>query len=368
MGYHSQLPYQIALTLIEGIGPVRAKSLLAYCGSAEQIFKTKKSDLVKIPDIGEVAGRAVSSADVMHAAEKEARFVEEKNIVPLFFSDKNYPSRLKLCDDGPVLLYTRGKMDLNVPRVISIVGTRSATDYGKSFCESLLKDLQPYNPLVLSGLAFGVDISAHRAALSNKLQTVACVAHGLNKIYPPAHRSTAVEMLNNGGLVSEFVSDTQMSPELFPMRNRLIAGMADCTIVIETDVKGGSVITAQLANGYGREVFALPGRHSDKFSAGCNLLIRKNIAAILTSAAELANYMNWDLEEGGLMPKQLPLFADLSEEELAIIKVLQEKGRTPIDVLSLSSNQPLGKLSGVLLELEFKGMVRSLPGKLYDLV
>ncbi len=364
--YHHQLPYQIALTLIEGVGPVRAKSLLAYCGSPEQIFKTKKSELLKIPEIGEIGAQAIAKANVLKRAEEEAKFIEDKNIQPLFFTDKNYPSRLKLCDDSPVLLYARGKMDLNVPRTISIVGTRNATDYGKSFCDSLLKELRPYNPLIVSGLAYGVDVCAHRNAMSNQLQTVACVAHGLDKIYPPVHRNTAIEMLEHGGLISEFISGTKMSPELFPMRNRIIAGLSDCTIVIETDVKGGSVITAYLANGYGREVFALPGRHNDKYSAGCNLLIRKNIAAIMSSAQDLVEYMNWDQSEKSVA-KQLPLFAELTPAESIIAKALAEKGKSAIDLLSTYCNLPIGKLSAMLLELEFKGVVKSLPGKMYAL-
>lgn len=349
------------------MGPVRAKSLLAYCGSAEQIFRTKKAELVKIPEIGGFAADAIVRANVLKQAEEEAKFIDEKNIQPLFFTDENYPSRLKLCDDGPVLLFAKGKMDLNVPHVISIVGTRSATEYGKNFCEVLLKELHDYSPLVISGLAYGIDICAHRSALGNQLQTVACVAHGLDKIYPPMHRNTAIEMLDNGGLLSEFVSGTKMSPEFFPMRNRLIAGLSDCTIVVETDVKGGSVITAYLANGYGREVFALPGRHNDKYSAGCNILIRKNIAAILNSAQDLVEYMNWDVKEKSHV-KQLPLFNDFTEDESVIVSLLREKGKTTIDTLSATSKQSTGKLSSVLLELEFKGVVKSLPGKMYDLV
>jgi DNA processing protein len=353
--------------LVEGIGPVRAKSLLAYCGSAEQIFKTKKTELIKIPEIGSFAAEAIAKADVMKVAEREAEFIENKNIQPLFFSDKNYPTRLKLCDDGPIMLYAKGKMDLNAPRVISIVGTRNATEYGKNFCEALLKELAPYQPVVISGLAYGIDICAHRSALVHGLSTVGCVAHGLDKLYPSEHSKTASEMTANGGLLSEHLSETNLSPEFFPMRNRLIAGLADCTIVVESDIKGGSLITAYLANGYGREVFALPGKHNDKYSGGCNMLIKKNIAAILTSAKDLVEYMNWDVKEA-IPVKQLPLFVDLTAHETEVVNVLREKGKTAIDSLSIQSAQPIGKLSSILLELEFKGVVKSLPGKMYELV
>lgn len=364
---HTQLAYQIALTLLPGIGPVKAKNLIAYCGSAEAIFTEKKSSLHKIPNIGGTFSSSFKSAEILLRAEKEISFMEANHVKPIFFTDKTYPDRLKACEDSPVMLYTKGKMDLSVDRVISIVGTRKATSYGKSFCNELLTGIAHLKPLVVSGLAYGIDICAHRNAVANKLQTVACVAHGLEKIYPALHTTVANEMTNNGGLISEFISDTRMTPELFPMRNRIIAGLADCTIVIETDMKGGSTITAHLANSYGREVFALPGRYMDKFSSGCNALIKKNLAAILSSPEDLIQYMNWDITAKPIA-RQIPMFTDLTTDENAVIKLLTSNGRTDIDHLSQYTGFLFSKLSPILLELEFKGVLKPLPGKLYELV
>ncbi len=364
---NKSLSYQIARTLIQGIGPVKAKNLIAYCGSAEAIFKEKKSALLKIPEIGEQAARLILDADVMKRADQEVRFIDDHDIRPLFYTDKDYPTRLKLCDDGPILLYARGVMQMNVDRVISIVGTRNASEYGKSFCDLLPREISSYDPLVVSGMAYGIDIAAHRSAVHYKLQTIGCLAHGLERVYPQIHKSTSEEMMLRGGLLSEFVSKTDMSPELFPTRNRIIAGMADCTIVVETDTKGGSIITAYLANGYGREVFALPGRHYDKESSGCNMLIKKNIAAILTSPQDLIEYLNWGDKKSPAV-RQISMFPDLNPDETALVKILQEKGKTPIDELSLISEKPTAKLSGILLDLEFKGVVKSLPGKMFDLI
>lgn len=365
---HPQIQYQIALTLIPGIGPVKAKNLLAYCGSAEAVFKEKQSALLRIPDIGETTAASIASikTDALLRAEKELLFIEKNGIRPLFYTDKEYPERLKLCEDSPVVLYARGNMYLNTNKIVSIVGTRNATNYGKSFCEDLLSGIAHLNPLVLSGLAYGIDICAHRHALNLKLQTIGVMAHGLDVVYPSLHLSVAREMETNGGLLSEFVSNTKMAPELFPMRNRIVAGMADCTIVIESDIRGGSLITAYQASGYGREVFALPGRHNDKLSAGCNDLIKKNIAAILTSPEDLIQYMNWDKTEAR-KPKQLTLLQNHSEEERLIIGILNEKGKMQIDQLSEQSGFAPSKLSGILLNLEFEGVIKSLPGKVFDI-
>lgn len=363
---NDQLLYQIALTLTPGIGPVKAKILVNYCGSAEAIFNEKPEILQTIPDIGPQAVQCIREADFRKRAEQEIRFMEAHDIRAIYFGDRDYPSRLKLCDDSPMLLFAKGKMNLNTHRVISVVGTRSCTDYGRIFCEKLLQEIAPYDPLIVSGMAYGIDICAHRQAVKLHLQTVGCVAHGLEKIYPAAHRPTASDMFFHGGLITEFVSQTEMLPELFPARNRLIAGMSDCTIVVETDSSGGSIITAYLAHSYGREVYALPGRHNDSESSGCNMLIRKNVAAILTSGKDLIEYLGWTDHTHGL--HQLDLFPQLTEDEDIIVQVLRSKGKSPIDELSISSGMTIGKLSSQLLELEFKGVIRSLPGKQYDLV
>jgi DNA processing protein len=363
---HPPILYQIALTLIPGIGPVRAKSLLSYCGSAESIFKEKKTILTKIPEIGAQTAGLFTNKEIFNRAEREIKFIENNGILPIFFTDMHFPDRLKDCEDTPILLYTKGKMDLNAPRIISIVGTRTATSYGKQFCAELISGIRQYSPIVVSGLAYGIDICAHRNALTNGLSTVACVAHGLDKIYPALHSSVAVEMMKNGGLVSEFPSVTRMTPELFPMRNRIIAGLADCTIVLETDEKGGSMITAHLANSYGREVFALPGRYNDNHSSGCNLLIKKNLGAIITSPADLADYMNWN-RQAIQDSKQLQIFQDLTTIEASIVTEIKKSGKVMIDELSISTGIGFSELSSHLLSLEFKGVIRSQPGKVYEI-
>lgn len=364
---HNSLRYQIALTLIPGIGPVKAKQLVAYCGNAEAVFRESHKALTKIPDIGEVRAGAVLKSNALALAEKEMAFIESNHVIPYFFTDPKYPERLKQCEDGPALIYTKGKMDLSKRRVISVIGTRNATSYGKGFCKELLEGIAHLDPVVVSGLAYGIDICAHRNALALNLQTAACVAHGLDKIYPSMHIPVANEMFKNGGLVTEFASATKMTPDLFPMRNRIIAGLSDCTIVAETDLKGGSIITAHLANSYAREVFALPGRYLDKYSAGCNALIRKNLAAIITSPKELIDYMNWESTDQQL-PKQLPLFHELNPEESIIVKFLTENHKISIDALSHSTEIGFSRLSALLLDLEFRGIIKSLPGKLFALV
>jgi DNA processing protein len=361
---YSSAVYQIGLTLLPGIGPVRAKLLLSQFGSAESIFSESLTSLKKVPEIGEFFARVIKSADILNRAQEEFDFVNKHDINIHFHNEPGFPSRLKLCDDSPVLLFSKGKLDLNAPRVISIVGTRSATSYGKHFCEELLKGIAQYEPLVVSGLAYGIDICAHRNAMAAGLPTVACLAHGLDKIYPQLHFPVAVEMMNHGGLLTEFVSYTKQAPELFPMRNRIIAGLADCTIVLETDRKGGSIITANIAASYGREVFALPGRYTDRHSSGCNELIKRNQAAILTSPLDLVEYLNWDQKEN--LNRQLPLFDDLNEQELSILRILSDSGRISIDQIGQKCELELTTMSSILLELEFKGKVKSLPGKIYQ--
>jgi DNA processing protein len=363
--------FTMALTLIPGIGPSKAKNLIAYCGGAQAIFREKKSALLKIPDIGPHTVQAIKSNDFSDQAKKEFDFAQRFGIDVLLYTSTLYPQRLKSCDDSPVYLFKKGSVDLNPKHSISVVGTRAATSYGKQMVQELLEGLQELEPLVVSGLAYGVDIAAHRNALKLSLPTVACLAHGLDRIYPPLHTSVAKEMLNNGGLLTEFPSGTNPDRELFPARNRIIAGLGDCTIVVETDMSGGSIITAHIANSYGREVFAYPGRTLDKHSSGCNNLIRKNIAAIITSPADLMEYMNWG-ENQNLSKKQRgvqqQLFITLSAEELKLAHMLEKRGRLSIDVLCFESGHNLSFTNQLLLEMEFKGAVRSLPGKMYEII
>lgn len=363
------MKFAVALTLIEGVGPVNARRLLAYCGSAEQIFYEKKHKLLKIPGIGEYIANFIKNFKDFERAEKEVEFIRKYQINTLFFTDENYPFRLKPYDDAPVLLFCKGKMDLNNDKIISIVGTRNPTDYGKSFCEKLINKISSYNILVVSGMAFGIDITAHRACLHNNMSTVGVMAHGLDRIYPATHKSTAEKMLANGGLITEFISNTKPDRENFPKRNRIVAALADATIVIETAIKGGSMITAQLAFDYNKEVFALPGRIDEEKSKGCNFLIKQNKAAMIESADDLLLALNWkENNKQKKLPEQTALFTQLSPEEEQIINCIKDKGNTIIDVISLQLNMPVSLVSAHLLNLEFKGIIKSLPGKVYGLV
>lgn len=365
------LIYNIGITLLPGVGDITAKNLIAYCGSAEAVFNEKKSHLEKIPGIGTILIDVISNGeiqkDALKRAEEEIEFLEKEKVKAIFYSDESYPFKLKQCDDGPVLLYYKGNADLNAKKILSIVGTRAATDYGKEVTKRLVEELSTYSPLIVSGLALGIDICAHKAALKNNLQTVAVLAHGLEKIYPDLNIQTAKQMIEQGGLLTEFISRTEMVPEFFPRRNRIVAGLADATIVIESKKSGGSLITADIANSYDRDVFAIPGRMNDSSSEGCNWLIKTNKAMLIQSAEDIVKALSWDVENQKPKRTQTELFANLSEEEEALVNVLKQKEKTHIDDLSLASNLPMSKTASLLLNLEFSGVIKSLPGKMYEL-
>lgn len=364
---NEDLKYKIALTLIPDIGHVLAKRLLSYCGSAEAVFKEKRPSLEKIPGIGSFSAKAVLGHDVFERAEEEIKFIEKSDIQPIFYLDPNYPKRLTHCEDSPILLYFKGKANLNSEKTISIVGTREATDYGKELCEKLVADLAAHNIMVVSGLAYGIDICAHKAAIDNNLSTICVLAHGLDKIYPGVHASTAQKMLENGGWLTDFPSKTIPDRENFPSRNRIVAGISDATIVIESKVGGGSLITADIANSYSRDVFAFPGKIGDECSVGCNNLIKQNKAALIQSAADVIYIMGWEQTKNVKAPQQKQLFVELKPEEEIVVNVLKEKDSINIDDLCLVCKLPMSKVSSLLLTLEFSGIVRSLPGKMYRL-
>jgi DNA processing protein len=261
-------------------------------------------------------------------------------------------------------LYVKGNPEFDRPHIISIVGTRSATEYGRKFCEDLIADLAPLQPVIVSGLAYGIDICAHRAALQSGLGTIACLAHGLDRIYPPLHTETAKQMLETGGWVTENISGADPERESFPMRNRIIAGLADCTVVVESDKKGGSMLTAYIAESYGRSVFALPGSIHDRFSQGPHQLIRKQVATLITCAEDLKDAMSWS-DRKPAKRKQVSLFPDLSADETAVLNAMETHGKVHLDDLAQHTSLSHSRLSGTLLELEFKGLVKSLPGKTY---
>ena len=299
-------------------------------------------------------------------AQHELSFIEKHNINALTYLEDNFPKRLIQCEDGPLVIFSNGEFNFNSQKVISIVGTRNATDYGKEFCENLIFDLMPHKPLIVSGLAFGVDICAHKSAIKNNLPTIGVLAHGLDRIYPAIHTSTAKQMLENGGLVTEFRSGTNPDRENFPKRNRIIAGLSDLTIVIESSKKGGSLITADLANSYNRDVFALPGRINDTQSEGCNALIKQNKAHLIQSVKDIEYIMGWKAEEN-IKPSQTKLFVELTNDEKIIYDILIQQDKIAIDDIAFLAKFPMSKTGSVLLEMEFKNLVKSLPGKVFKL-
>jgi len=363
---HAHHLYAIALSMTEGVGSINAKKLIAYAGGIEEVFREKKKNLLKIQGISESMVEQIQRADTLKQAEKEMTFIQKNHIRTLFYLDEEYPLRLKQCADSPILLYVKGIANLHQEKVISMVGTRSATEYGKMCCAQIIQQLTERNHrvLVVSGLAYGIDIAAHRAALKYKLETVAVLGHGLNMIYPAVHAQYARDIAEQGALVSEYHSQITLDRALFVRRNRIIAGMADATLVIESAEKGGALITADLANAYNREVFAVPGRITDPFSSGCNRLIAENKARIFHSVDELENTLGWKKTE---QPRyiQTQLFADLSEEENIILSTIRNHDEILIDLISLETNIPIHKVSAALLNLEFAGLIKSLPGKRY---
>lgn len=359
--------HEIALTMVKGIGDITIKTLLNYCGSAEEIFKTKKSQLQKIPNIGSKTADSILSQESFARAEKELNFIEKYKIQAHFISSDHYPKRLRNCIDAPVLLFFKGEADLNNQKIISIVGTRNASNYGKAFCDTLVEGLQQHNLLVVSGLAYGIDIAAHKAALNNNVATVGVLGHGLDRIYPAMHRATAEKMLANGGLLTEFPSETNPDRQNFPKRNRIIAGMADATIVVEAAKTGGALITAEIANSYNKDVFAMPGRVGDEFSEGCNFLIKTNRAQLITRVEDLEYIMGW-MDQKINKPKQAPkLWLELAPEDKVIVDLIVEAGSIPIDDLQNKLNMPQSKLAMALLNLEMQSIIVSLPGKVYRL-
>jgi DNA processing protein len=368
---HISLVHNIGITLLPGVGSVTAKNLIAYCGSSEAVFAEKRSRLEKIPGVGTMITETISNSsiqkDALERAEEEIKFIEKENIIPLFFTDDLFPRRLKECADSPVMLYTKGIMNLNSERIVSIVGSRKSTAYGKKICEQLVDALASYNVLILSGLAYGIDICAHRASMKNNLPTVGVLAHGLDNLYPSEHYNTSIKMLENGGLATEFMSKTKMNPEYFPRRNRIVAGMADAIIVIEATVKSGALITAEIANSYDRDVFAVPGRLDDPSSEGCNLIIKANKAVLIQSADDVIRAMSWDTENKKSKHKQQELFVQLSGDEEKLVKILKEKEKAHVDDMSIASGLTMGTTAALLLNLEFSGVIKSLPGKLYTL-
>ncbi|MGL5888508.1 MAG: DNA-processing protein DprA [Bacteroidia bacterium] len=361
--------YQIALSQLSGIGPVLSRKLLTYCGSASAVFSEKPDLLRKISGFGAAKISMLRDKSVFKRAEAELRFIEQHKLQMVFIDDADFPSRLQHCYDSPIVLYHCGNTDLNASRIVSIVGTREPSGYGRDLCEQLVADLAAYNVLVVSGLAYGVDAIAHRAAIENNVKTLGVLAHGLDQIYPFAHRALARKMVESGGLLTDFPSNTKPDRENFPMRNRIVAGLSDAVVVVESGVSGGSLITAEYANNYNRDVFAFPGRVGDERSAGCLKLIRNHKAALITSAADLALSMNWETGTQTVLKADIqPAIHQLETAEASIVELLNGQGEVHISALTSKVNMCHIRLLDVMTSLEMNGWVKSIPGNYYRLL
>jgi len=362
-----ELQYVLALQHIPNLGDTLAKKLIRHFGSAKNVLQQKKQNLLKIDGIGGYRLRDFFDATHLKAAEEELKFIEKNQIKVLYFKDQDYPDKLKHCIDGPVVLFQRGDINLKDQKIISVVGTRKITQSGVAFCEKFIEEMSPLNPVIVSGFAYGVDITAQKAAVANKLQNIGCLAHGLNQIYPKAHQKYLASVEEHGGFFTDFWSSDKFDRNNFLKRNRIIAGLSEATVVIESAEKGGSLVTADIANSYNREVFAVPGRPSDKLSKGCNDLIKSQKAHLLNSAADLIYMLNWQPEESA-KPVQKQLFVELDEEENNVLDFLQKEGKAQLDSIAINCNFPSYKTAGILINMELKGVVRPLPGKLFELI
>lgn len=364
----NELLYTLALQHVPNVGDITAKRLIAHCGSAEAVLKEKRQRLLKIDGIGEFVLSNLFDANHLKEAEKEIRFIEENNISVSYFEDAVYPEKLKHCIDGPILLFQTGNINLKQQHIISIVGTRKITTTGIAFCGKLIEALKPYNPVIVSGFAYGTDITAHKNAIQHNLQTVGCLAHGLNQIYPKVHKKYMVDVEKNGGFFSDFWSTDKFDKNNFLKRNRIIAGLSEATIVIESAEKGGSLVTADIAHSYNRDVFAVPGRTTDQLSAGCNNLIKYQKAHMMTTPLDVPYILNWQLEENKKPVVQKQLFVELDATEKLIYNYLKDNDKQQLDSIALNCNIPIFKVSGTLLNMELKGVIRPLPGKLFEVI
>ena len=366
---NDELLHQIALTCIPLVGDVRAKALVQTFGSAKDVFKAPFSKLKLIEGIGELTAKAIKEFNDFQFCEKELAFIQKHNIDACFFTDENYPQRLLNCYDGPALLYYKGSADLNTSKILSIVGTRNNTEYGRQITEKLIEDLQQENILIVSGLAFGIDTIAHKSAIHYNLQTVGVLAHGLDRIYPPINTNLSKQMIENGGLLTDFPTGTKPDRQNFPRRNRIVAGICDALVVVESSKTGGSLITAELANSYNKDIFAFPGRVTEQKSEGCNFLIRTNRASLLNSAEDILEAMNWKpkVEKKKI---QRELFINLSPSEETILNYLKEGLEQGMSIDQITANCQLtgSEIAQALLMLEMHGIVQSLPGKIYKMM
>ena len=363
----NDLIYALALQSVPKIGDITAKKLIHHCGSPEAVFKEKRSNLIKIDGIGSLVLEGLDQPLYLKAAEEELRFIERNKIEYRYFLDEKYPDKLKHCIDGPILMFEKGNILIENRPIISIVGTRKITMQGIAFCENLVEQLAPYNPVIVSGFAYGTDITAQKAAVKNKLRTIGCLAHGFDQIYPKAHKKYVRNIENNGGFFTDFWSTDDFDRKNFLKRNRIIAGLSEATIVIESAEKGGSLVTAEIANSYNREVFAVPGRTTDNQSIGCNNLIKQQRAHLLSTPLDVPYILNWQLESSE-KSVQKKLFVELDRDEKQVYNYLKENGKELLDVIALKCNMPTFRIASILLNMELKGVIRPLPGKQFEII
>ncbi|WP_203294959.1 DNA-processing protein DprA [Luteirhabdus pelagi] len=360
-----ELLYTLALQRIPNLGDISAKKLLRHFGTAEGIFKAKKRELLKIDGIGSLKLKSLFNAQYLDEAEAELHFIQKEKLQFSYYQDSSYPEHLKHCLDGPILFFHKGNIDIKNKKLLSIVGTRKATSAGIDFTKKLIEALAPLDIVIVSGFAYGIDITAHKAAIDHNLQTIACLAHGMNQIYPKSHKKYVQKMVEHGGFITEFWSDDTFDRNNFLRRNRIIAGISQATVVIESAEKGGSLVTADIAHSYNRDVFAVPGRTTDSQSVGCNTLIKIQKAQLITSAADILFHLGWEAKKPS-PTNQISLFVELTEQEQKVYDFLKEKGKEEIDTISLSCDLPTFVLAPLLLSLELKGVVRPLPGKQFE--
>lgn len=361
-----ELLYALALQKAKNVGDTLAKKLIQHCGSPKNVWNSKISTLAKIDGIGTARLNSFQESTLIKKAEKELRYLIKNNIEVWYFKDKNYPERLKHCVDGPLLLFKRGKSTLENKKIISVVGTRNMTSYGREFIEKMMAELKPFNPLIVSGFAYGVDICAHKEALKNNLETVAVLAHGFEEVYPKVHSKYIPEVYEKGAFLTDAWHDDELIRESFLKRNRIVAGISEAVVVVESAETGGSLVTADIANSYNRDVLAVPGRSTDPFSKGCNELIKMNKAALFSETKDLIEMLNWEEDSENVSVIQKQMFVDLTIEEQIIHDYLLNTGKQVIDLIALECKMPIHKTSTLLFNMEMKGVVRPFPGKLYE--
>jgi len=362
----SELLHLLALQKVLGLGDKSIQKMVKHVGSPQAVFESSVKQLAQVPGINKNILANINNKEHLALAQKELELIEKHNLKTTTWLDDTYPEKLKLIPDYPCLFSYKGNIDPYPNRIISIVGTRKITSYGKGFLTNFFKEIAAYNPIIVSGLAYGVDGFAHQLALDHNLITYGVLAHGLYRIYPPAHTTLANNMVgNNGCIMTESHFHAKPDRENFPKRNRIIAGLSNVTLVIESDVKGGSMITARLANDYNRDVMAVPGNVTSKQSSGCNFLIKNNEAHMLAEPDDLIKLMNWETTTS--TPKQTQLFVDLSKQEQQIIDLFSNGSTISIDQIAMHLNWPTSQVSLELLGLEMKGVITSLPGARYKL-